>query len=449
MLRASFTEHDVAEFEAAMRSASPLETGAFFLLREASAGGGVRLVASEPYLPDDSEWARRGPDTLTPSSALLSKVTGMAAAARTGLLFVHSHPDPRHPTGFSITDDGALDLLRPVMSDVLDGPFAAAVAGPNGWVGRRLADDRWMPVDRITSAGRHLRILSPAAPATEPARLMGIDDRQRRALGGLHDVLAQLDVAVVGAGGLGSPLVETLVRMGVAKVSVIDRDVLDDPSGLRRVFGAAAGDLVDPPKAKAAVVGDHARSLGLGVHVEQHEKDVRCRDALPALLGADVILCGTDSHASRAYLNSVAYALHLPLVDAGARVGAKTDGTLDALAAEVRVAAPGLPCLWCMSVLSADEVRAENLEPEERERLKRDGYITGLGEAVPSVAALTVTGAGLMACALLGVLTEAPDLPQRYRLDALQAALIEPPVSRREGCICRRVTGRGVRGLLA
>jgi molybdopterin/thiamine biosynthesis adenylyltransferase len=43
-------------------------------------------------------------------------------------------------------------------------------------------------------------------------------------------------VGVVGAGGLGSPIAEQLARMGVAELTLIDDDVFDTPSNVRRVF---------------------------------------------------------------------------------------------------------------------------------------------------------------------------------------------------------------------
>jgi molybdopterin/thiamine biosynthesis adenylyltransferase len=74
----------------------------------------------------------------------------------------------------------------------------------------------------------------------EPSRELvpGLDARQRDALGGVHDQLRHLSVGVVGCAGLGSPVAEQLVRMGVAEIVIVDPDVLDTESNVRRVFGS-------------------------------------------------------------------------------------------------------------------------------------------------------------------------------------------------------------------
>jgi tRNA A37 threonylcarbamoyladenosine dehydratase len=86
----------------------------------------------------------------------------------------------------------------------------------------------------------------------------------------VHDLLRQLEVAVIGIGGLGSPIAEQLVRMGAGSVTLVDHDLLDTPSNVRRVIGCAMSDLratVAPPKVD--VVGRHLDQLGLGSPVRR------------------------------------------------------------------------------------------------------------------------------------------------------------------------------------
>jgi hypothetical protein len=90
-------------------------------------------------------------------------------------------------------------------------------------------------------------------------------------------------------------------------------------------------------------------------------------------------------------------------------------------------------------------VRAENLPKEQREKLVRDGYLVGTQGAIPSVGALTVTAAGMMACALLGMLDDDADrLPQAYVFDPLFGDTFHPPAETRDKCICHLSLGRGL-----
>lgn len=416
----------------------PKEGGLFFLLRSASTKTGSRLIATDPYLPDESEFKRVGVGVLTPTSALISKMVGRANQEGTGLFFVHSHPAPFYPAGFSDVDWEALDELASVMPDLLDGPFAAGVVSPHGWVASVLVDGAWHDVERVTSTGRCLSLLEPVVEVARDS----LDDRQALALGIVNGRLQRLNVGLVGLGGLGSPLAETLARMGPRSLVLVDRDRIDTASNLRRIFGVRSQDLGEAPL-KVDVVARHIRSLGLGVEVTAVPLDVRSREADHTLLDCDVVMCGTDNHASRDALNTMAYAFHLPVVDCGVVPGLRLDGSLEAFAGEIRIVGPGLPCLFCLGAIDADTIREENLPEEERERLAREGYGTGTREAAPSVCALTVSGAGWMASALIGLLADHGEhRASAYRFDPLNGFASEMGARRRERCVCRLAEGR-------
>lgn len=407
MIRLALSEQDRLAVEGHFDSLAPDESGAFLLLLEGISASGVRLVASRHYLPKSDEWERRGPNQLRPSAKLLSAMVSLANTLGAGLMFVHSHPHPLHPASFSPTDEDALESLAEVMPALLDGPFAAAVVSAQGWVGRAFYGGRWQEIERITSAGHGFRLITSGSQAHQPDAL---DDRQEPALGSLNRTLRQLDLVVVGCGGLGSPLAETLTRMGVRKLSLIDHDRLDTPSNVRRVFGARMSDLYTrPPATKVSIAARNCDSAELETIVEPIYGDVRQQRVFRHLLDADIVLCASDSHSSRAVIDAAAIAYNLPVVDCGVRVGSR-EGHLSGLLAEIRLLGPGRPCLWCRRTLSAERIRAENLPRQERAKLAREGYLVGIAEIEPSVAALTVFGAGMMASALLGILSSDSDL---------------------------------------
>jgi hypothetical protein len=61
---------------------------------------------------------------------------------------------------------------------------------------------------------------------------------------------------------------------------------------------------------------------------------------------------------------------------------------LAALVAETRVLTPTTPCLWCRKAISSDVIRAENLPPDQRQKLVGEGYLVGgVGQPAPSVIA--------------------------------------------------------------
>ena len=437
MIRLLFTESAFGQLSAHLAASAPLEEGAFCVIHEGRGHSGRRLLVDTVLLPPAGAWEVQQEDLLRPSAQWVSAAVSQAVRCRAGLLFVHSHPNPGHPCGFSPTDRDALHDLGRTLAPILDGPFAALVAHPEASAGAIWGDGGLTAIDRIWSVGRTVRWLSPVVPAA-PAEL---DDRQRDALGAIHDQLRTVDVAVVGCGGLGSPVAEQLVRIGTRSVILNDLDRLDTPSNVRRVFGAVAADLdaaVAPPKVD--VVGRHLQQLGLDTEIRRIDGDVRTEDAFRHLLDADVVISGTDTHGSRAVLNDLASAYLLPVIDVGVRVGTRGDRVLSGLLAEVRILTAATPCLWCRKTISADAIRVENLPAAERERLRREGYVVG-GTDTPaaSVVALTVLGAGLATCALIGLFAEdAAMAPAGYWVDGLLGDARETATSApRADCWCR------------
>jgi molybdopterin-synthase adenylyltransferase len=366
----------------------------------------------------------------------------VAINSRSGLLFVHSHPDPAQPPGLSPRDRRSLQILSDTMAPIIRRPFGVVAVHPAGWSGELIVDRHLVSIDRATALGRTLEFLEVIPEAPTEAR----DDRQQRMLGRAHPWLRRLQVGIVGAGGIGSPLAETVTRMGVAVAALFDRDVIDDPSGIRRIFGSSMPDIREttPPR-KVDVVGRHLEQLQLGVEVRRFHGDVRSADIARELLDCDVVLCGTDSHGSRAVLNDLAVAYGLPLIDVGVRAGVDDAGSLAQLVSEVRCVTWDTPCLWCRDVLDGRVIREENLPPDERAQLVREGYAVGrTGSPEPSSAALTVLAAGQAACALLGLLSDrGADAPSAYLVDALNPFLrVGPLDGPRADCRCRALAGR-------
>jgi len=442
VIRLALSEKSASELEAKLAASTPREDGGFFLLREGRGADGVRLVADEMLPVPADAWEIQDEERLRPSPEWLSAAVSVAADAHAGLLFVHSHPSRQSPAGLSSADESALMTLGNWITDLIGGPFAGLVAHEDGWTGALWTPYGLEPLGTIAAVGRSARIISkPTGPAPGDREL---DARQRDALGDLHTQLRDLSIALVGCGGLGSPLAEQLVRMGVRTLILIDYDRLDTESNVRRVVGSTRAHAnANVPPTKVDVVGAHLNKLGLGTSVIRVDGDVTSEAAFCHLLDADLVVGATDTHVSRAVMNDLPSTYLLPVIDVGVRVGNRADGRLAGLVAELRILAPDRPCLWCRDVLNADAIRIENLPTHERRELAREGYLVGpLGESAPSVTALGVLGSGMAGCALLGMFSSEGDhLPSGWIFDGLygdsfpgQNAEIEP----KSTCRCRQ-----------
>ena len=406
MYRLLFEKQIWDQLDSHLRAASPNEDGAFFLVRPGRGIAHCRLIVHELLLPPDSGWDSSGLHNLRPSGQWLSAVIGAAIECGSGVGFIHSHPDPSHPPTLSGVDrQTSIDWSR-TLTPTIDRPFLSLVwtpMGSTGWVFEPSDAEKPHSVERIEVVGGGSSIwMHPFESLERDAEL---DDRQTRALGTLGNArLRQMSIAVVGSGGTGSPVAEQLARMGVLKLTLVDPDVIDTASNLRRIIGSHFGDL-ERKTPKAEVLGRHIRELGMVDEVEVLPMDVRTQLATQTLLDSDLVIMTTDTHSARSYVNQLAYQYLLPVIDIGVKIGTSKTGVVSGMPAEVRVLLPDTGCLWCRGVLDASRIRAENLPEEERRAQVREGYIQGVDEPQPSVISLNYFASSFTLITMLRLLT--------------------------------------------
>jgi molybdopterin/thiamine biosynthesis adenylyltransferase len=149
--------------------------------------------------------------------------------------------------------------------------------------------------------------------------------------------LRKARVVVVGCGALGSVASEMMVRAGVAALTVVDRDFVEESNLQRQSLFDEADVALGLPKAAAAEA--HLRALNSDVEVRGVVTDLVSDNADTLLAGADLVLDGTDNFETRFLLNDVCVRAGIPWVY-GACVGSY------GLALLVRPKVS--PCLRCL-----------------------------------------------------------------------------------------------------
>ena len=154
-------------------------------------------------------------------------------------------------------------------------------------------------------------------------------DGQRRLLGAT--------AAIVGAGGIGSPLIQALAGAGVGCLRIIDDDAVS-LSNLQRqtLFGTAS---VGRPKVVAARAA--VAALNPDVRVDGVGTRIDAGNAETLLAGADVVIDGSDNFATRLAVADAALALRVPLVSAAV-------GQFDGQLAIYRPWEAARPCYRCL-----------------------------------------------------------------------------------------------------
>jgi molybdopterin/thiamine biosynthesis adenylyltransferase len=141
--------------------------------------------------------------------------------------------------------------------------------------------------------------------------------------------LKRARVLVIGAGGLGAPVLLYLAAAGVGTIGVIDDDAVS-LSNLQRQVIHATPDIGHPKVGSAAAA---IRRLNPHVAVEAHAMRLTAANALDLLGRYDVIADGSDNFTTRYLVSDACYFAARPLVTAA--VGT-FDGTLTTVRAHER-----------------------------------------------------------------------------------------------------------------
>ncbi|PRZ17695.1 molybdopterin-synthase adenylyltransferase MoeB [Nesterenkonia sandarakina] len=102
-------------------------------------------------------------------------------------------------------------------------------------------------------------------------------------------------VVVVGAGGLGAPILTYLAAAGVGTIDVIDHDVVDRSNLHRQVIHSEAS-IGEPKTASAAAV---MRGLHPEIVINEHREPITAANALELIDGADIVVDGSDNFTTR------------------------------------------------------------------------------------------------------------------------------------------------------
>ncbi|MFH1381925.1 MAG: ThiF family adenylyltransferase [Chloroflexota bacterium] len=128
--------------------------------------------------------------------------------------------------------------------------------------------------------------------------------------------LGSSTVVVVGCGALGSNIATFLVRAGVGKIRIVDRDFIEYHNLQRQVLFDEDDIKTQLPKAIAAE--RHLRKVNSSIDIQGIVADVNYTNIERFCHGADVILDGLDNFETRFLINDVALKHKIPWVYGGA-----------------------------------------------------------------------------------------------------------------------------------
>ncbi len=126
-------------------------------------------------------------------------------------------------------------------------------------------------------------------------------------------------ILLVGCGALGSVVAEILVRAGIGRITIADRDYIEESNLQRQALFTEEDCRSGLPKAVAAA--RHLRAINSSVDIYPEVLDVRASTIEALVRDQDIILDGTDNFETRYLLNDASLRWNIPWVY-GACVGA-------------------------------------------------------------------------------------------------------------------------------
>jgi len=151
-------------------------------------------------------------------------------------------------------------------------------------------------------------------------------------------------VAVIGAGGLGSPVLQYLAAAGIGMITIVDDDVVEESNLQRQVIH----NLSQLGKSKVASAAEFIKQLNSDVTVNGQSVRLDATNVSALLASVDIVVVGTDNFSSRYVVNDYCASHKIPLIT-GAAIG--TSGQLTSF----NFKQASSPCFQCVYPQSDDE----------------------------------------------------------------------------------------------
>lgn len=187
-----------------------------------------------------------------------------------------------------------------------------------------------------------------------------------------QEKLAKSRVAVIGAGGLGSPVIKYLAAAGVGEIIVVDRDVVSLSDLNRQILYSES----DVGRKKVEVVCEKIRRFNSAINIECLDVIFDEDSGKEIVKRVDIVVDAVDNWETRYAINSLCVSLKKPFVHAG----------ISGWYGQITTILPGkTPCLSCLipKPIPKRKIPVVGVTPgvlgviEASEALK---YLLGVGE---------------------------------------------------------------------
>lgn len=187
--------------------------------------------------------------------------------------------------------------------------------------------------------------------------------------------IAASNVLIVGAGGLGSPVITYLAAAGVGHIGVVDGDIVE-LSNLQRQVVFSTFDL---GRKKAVAAGERIKEINPDVRVEVYDEFLSLENAGDLIGQYDFVCEGSDNYATKLLVNDTCVKKGKPF----------TIGSLSRFEGQVMTHTDGSACWRCLYGAAPEQ---SEKEPVELGVLGSVPGITGAVEATEAIKFIVGSG---------------------------------------------------------
>jgi hypothetical protein len=395
------------EIENRLKASSPNEACVFVLTEPSRGETRTTVLLRKPIWPQLGEVVAT-PYSLEISADYIARATDGAIdeGENTGIALIHTHPRTEFGEGvceFSERDDRYELRLFPTLLNGRPRSLSASVV-----LGSRQSDLSarvwWNEANELRTQNVHLvRLVGPEVVFIETPNSYWTDhpdpdvmDRSTRLWGKFgRQILQNVRVGVVGAGGTGSIVLLALATMGAGKIRSWDGDVVKKEN-LHRTLGSTRAKIGSNKAVALREILEAAATAEPFIYEPNHTWATTA-DGLARLKDCDLVFCCVDKFTPRVALNAFAYAHLVPVIDIASWIHANENDIVDAIMTHAHVWSPGILCAWCRGTITSARLTRE-AQGNQRGAEYRIAYgLTGeqTEHVEPSVLPLNIAGVGL------------------------------------------------------
>jgi len=310
------------------------------------------------------------------------------------IAIIHSHPFSSSEVRLSGIDWNSMETDGEIYNKVFPGnEFVSLVFDKNmsSFDGCVVFPSDIKPLDEITIIGKNFTKLLRKKGSVQNQEMYS---RMLLVPGYNLDKFKNLRIGIVGMGGTGSSIFQTLLLLGIGENNetvISDYDKIEI-SNLSRIPFASPNEI---GKLKVKVAKTYAKRIRRDRNITSFPLVCYDPEVQKSLACCDLLLGASDSELARYILTHISTNFLVPLIDMGAGVVACTiaDKEIVMSGGQARLYIPGVnPCLLCNMGVDFSEVNKELasifLNEKEKSLLKNSGYLqdlTGNNLPQPSV----------------------------------------------------------------